>query len=474
MARIRPQSTIRFVYPFSFDCETAQERVDAVDHCEWGDLGKVWNREKLNTVDLLPAVGRYLNGSSDIGGDNSSEGKAKFWKLDGNALQSSRGLGGGVKKPSFRWTATQGKISTEFQFASIELVLFHAGIGMLILEVRPESMELNDWMDFIHIFRFVEGRRAAFVQCETKQADGSFEATSPGFGGKEPEWGEESTELISLIKQILAGVALPTDDRRSIREEFIEGQAIPYTSLFIEDADSEDAEILYRLRNLFGSNQQVLLSPEDSDLTHQSLMHYADRQWFVSSLDGSHFVAFDAPANPFFENTLPSHLGKQYFLLFLMALHQRFKLARFSEEVAMQWSEDADDSRLDEFERLNKNILTFRAHGLFGQAGQRDHLHRYYRKLHDVFEIERQFSEVSEEVHDMHAYMHLAQSKKLEKRINQLAVLLGVPGLILGFLGVNLFHFTAGDGISWWLAIVLTILISLPFGLLGYKWLQSH
>ncbi len=161
-------------------------------------------------------------------------------------------------------------------------------------------------------------------------------------------------------------------------------------------------------------------------------------------------------------------------LLLLMALHQRFKLLKFSEDVAQQWSTHSIPDRLQAFEELNQEILSFRAHGLFGQIGQRDHLHRFYRKLHEVFEIERQFTEVSSEVSDMHEYMHVAQSKKLEKRLNLLAVILGVPGLVLGFLGINILHLTSNEGLAWWSAAFLTLCLSAVLGYFGLRWLQKH
>jgi len=370
---------------------------------------------------------------------------------------------------------TQRKMHVPFRFISVNLLMFQVGIGFLVIEARPESYEPSQWFDFIHAFRFIGGGRGTRVYASRVLDDGNEEAFFPGIVNGANTESDGSGRVADLIDGMLASGGLKTDITRWWRDVFIAGQAIPNASLFFEDSDPEDdASHVYRLRNLFHSSQDLRLGPSDRDLSHDKLLMYVDRQWFVVSLDGVHFISFDPPDTPFFDSTLPGHLKKHYLHILIMALHQRFKLMEFSEEAARHWSGASTPNRVAAFERLNQEILSFRAQGLFAQIGQRDHLHRFYCKLHQVFEIEKQYLEVSEEVRDMHDYMQVAQAKRLEGRLNLLAVGLGIPGLVLGFLGINMLDVTSSEGLRWWGAALITVGASGILGFLGLKWLQKH
>ena len=142
--------------------------------------------------------------------------------------------------------------------------------------------------------------------------------------------------------------------------------------------------LLYRARNFFHSRQDVLPTADDLRLDHRAIWSYAEQQWFVFSLDGGAFVAANAPGSPFFRATLPSHLNTQYFLVFLLALLQRFVLMMLSQEVARRWLPHGQQASLEErattFARIRDRLLAFTAQGYFAQAMQQEHYHHYYRQ----------------------------------------------------------------------------------------------
>jgi hypothetical protein len=110
---------------------------------------------------------------------------------------------------------------------------------------------------------------------------------------------------------------------------------------------------------------------------------------------------------------------------------------------------------------------------------QREHHHRYYRRLQEALDISRLYREVRDEVTEMHDYLQMkrtahlqvlaeAQAReteahrrqleeavaeegrrdhRLEKRISLIGLLVGAPVLTIGFLGINLAGLTTGDGL---------------------------
>jgi hypothetical protein len=243
---------------------------------------------------------------------------------------------------------------------------------------------------------------------------------------------------------------------------------LPYAAIWVDGLpEAEIPELRYRLRNFFHAHQEICPTGNDLASNHPSLLPYAERQWFTFSLDGGTFVACDALQNDFFRTQLPDHLKKQYFLLFQLALHQRFTLMMLADQVATHWLAGGNDSSIDRrsqaFERIRDTLLSFTARGYFAQVMQREHHHRCYRRWQQIFQVERLYQEVSNAVREMHAalLMQLAKEEaereqKLERRLNQIALLLGVPALVLNYLN-------ALAAVSWWSAL-LSGLASLALG----------
>ena len=191
---------------------------------------------------------------------------------------------------------------------------------------------------------------------------------------------------------------------------------------------------------------------DDLRLDHRAIWSYAEQQWFVFSLDGGAFVAANAPGSPFFRATLPSHLNTQYFLVFLLALLQRFVLMMLSQEVARRWLPHDQQASLEDrattFARIRDRLLAFTAQGYFAQAMQQEHYHRYYRQWQETFQVARLYQEVSAEVREMHSDVDLRyrqhleflereqerRSRRLEQRLALISWVLGAPTLVFVFL----------------------------------------
>jgi hypothetical protein len=192
--------------------------------------------------------------------------------------------------------------------------------------------------------------------------------------------------------------------------------------------------------------------------------------WFVFSLEGGAFVAINAPETDFFRREFPTHLRREYFLLFLLTLHQRFTLMSLSQQVSEHWLRGGERERVQAFERIRDALLEFTARGYFSQAMQREHHHQVYRRWQETFQLERLYQEVSDEVREMHEFLQMRQSQKLEKRLNFLTFVFGIPALLFSFLSINLYRITAKEeGLSIWFASALGV-IALVIGLILWRW----
>ena len=471
----RAASFVRLVHPFLFDSASFLERCRAVEGATWsGDRGAftVWeaNPPEQPEWHLLPHVARYV--ASD-GGDTEAGAGARFWRLQSAALESRAGL-----LNSATWTAIWHRGEERFRLEGVELLLFGVGVGVLTLCTRPRSAHPDLWHDFIHFGRYLRGPSAIKIRVVRQTRSGSEEPFFPDPAGGSARFDPQGRGYLGEIVTALVSTATVVGEGADWFEKtFASSLLIPYAALYVDGLPGDETpERVYRARNLFYAAQLLHPSEEDRRLDgHPALLPFGSRIWLACSVEGGTFLAFDAPQHDFWRKRLPDHLANEYFLLFLLALHQRLALMALSDEVAGGWPMtprgNNDERRERAFREIRDRLLAFTARSYFAQVMQREHHHRVYRRWLEVFQIERLYTEVSAEVREMFEYSLLLRTERiatlqqeaaerdrarqervalLERRLGQLAFIFGAPGLVVGFLG-------ATGGVEWTTALELTL-----------------
>jgi hypothetical protein len=481
-------SLLRFVYPFTFDGSTLPRRAEAIEHAVWQGARqplKIWQPQEFPSADLLSHVAAFLRPPDD------SIRTAALWRMDEPALRSPAGLGGGAEHAGAAWTLVTTHGDIPFVLHEVSLALFRHGVGFLTIAARPASRTPGAWFDFLHHFRFISGQRAAVVRAERALAPDEHGTATPraayfpAVAG--PDRDGQPHHMGEIVDGLLGAGTTGDEPNRWWEEVFVPGMLLPYASLFVDGCEPERAgEMLFRLRNFFHATQDVhpaLEPPDDAQA-----LPYSEGQWFFFSLNGGGFLARDAPATPFFRQTLPAHIAQQYFLLFLLALQQRFVLMKLSQEVSRRWvaasADISDADRVAAFARIRDALLAFTAQGYFAQTMQEEHHHRCYERWQQTFQLGRLYDEVNAEVREMfadldlrqrHAAARLAeqqerQSKTMERRLNLIGFLIGVPVWLFVLINssINLATvrsqlFRAGPiGIQWY-----DLLLSIGLGVIG-------
>jgi hypothetical protein len=154
--------------------------------------------------------------------------------------------------------------------------------------------------------------------------------------------------------------------------------------------------------------------------------------------------------------------------------------------VAEQWPEERDKARVELreafFERIRDALLLFTARGYFAQVMQQEHHHRCYRKWQETFQVERLYRDVRDEVREMHDYLHMRRTERLQqlaegqrRRLDRIAWPLGIPLLLLEFLHVAELRDIKEWMPAWiraapnWSIVLGTLLFGLGVGYLLYS-----
>ncbi|MBI4319448.1 MAG: hypothetical protein HY675_13250 [Chloroflexi bacterium] len=417
----RDISFINFVYPFLFDANTMPGRVRAIDQAYWqpreGQSLKVWVQRKFPEKELLTHVARYLNPTDD------TSPTARLWELAKDPLQFPSGLGRDKD-----WALVWRDGEVPFRLESLQLILFGVGIGFITACVKPrprgkegQALGTDDWLNLLHYFRFARQQRDVRIKIRTRTGPGRFSPFFPEPAGGLLGHPEGIGGFLDVLDALIRTGSTELDSKAWWREVFISGELLPFATLYVDEVDEKEIPTLtYRLRNFFHARQEIVPTPGDLRLENDpGLLPYANSMWFIFSLDGGAFVAYDAPTKDFFRGTLPNHLQNEYFLLLILALHQRFALMELSEDVAKSWPVGSETSvapqRKDAFDLIRDRLLQFTARGYFAQVMQREHPHRCYRKWQEVFQVERLYQEVKDEVGEMYNWLLMKQNEQIQQ-----------------------------------------------------------
>lgn len=424
----KESSFIHFVYPFLFEANEFDARVEAFQNAVQqgcgGQLKRVWTETTFPEEELLSHVRNYLNSSQ------GAPATAHLWELNFEDMHAVFGLGDGVD-----WYLVRKKLEIPFQwgddFWSAQLALFCVGVGFLTIRAKPTSERVEDWLDFLHYFRYVNGQMRVRVRAEQRTPSGQ---AIPFFPRPVEALQRDASEYFgAVLRALLQTGAFEGEQEPWWQEVYVQGKLIPFAALFVneepeQETGSQFKELLYRVHRFFPAERLII--PSDSDLdfeSHPAFLPYVRDQWFIFSLEGGAFVARNAPETDFFRKTLPDHLGRQYFLLFLLALHQRFALMRLSQLVSDHWLQNDHRKRVAVFTSIRDQLLAFTARGYFTQVMQRENHHRCYCKWQEIFQVEALYREVSDEVREMHETLQMKRAESL----NWFAWLLGPPALLL-------------------------------------------
>lgn len=508
-------SFARFVYPFVFRSElfdsltkSADGSADTRNNNASANaagvgaelLARAWQVCDFEVGDILPHVAELL-----APGSTRTNGRtvARRWVLTKRCLSkmfhsSAKGT----------WEVKCQKNYFPIEITDVQLALFPYGAGFLTISAHPRRsvdprQSLDNWLDFIHAFRYVEPKGYTDIRFKP----------IPGVGISSRNVEEGSTRIKPIIERLLKTIKLKAGTLRQgidgmldridgaatcepgndvwWEEVYIPGQLIPFVALYLDNVPRDEIEMLiFRIRSFFFHNQITHPAHDQLCLDHADLLTYADKMWFTFSLAGGAFVAINPPKEGVYRTSVAKKaLPQDYFLLFLLALQQRFVLSRLAKSVAETWLSDIEreqsrtggrgrrlanskrtdhtDSKLNQdFEEISDVFFSFTAKGYFAQVMQGERHHLYYRQWQRTFEVEQLYQQVRDRISDMRAYIETRQERNLNTNVMRLTsytVILGSVGAVAGWYGINVDEktgippLTSSQGVYDLLLLVLAI-----------------
>jgi hypothetical protein len=347
-------------------------------------------------------------------------------------LRAALGLAGD-RAPQLELALRRGERTRRARLRELRLLLFPtSGLAFICLGLAlADSDALADWTDLAADARFLAGRRAFRVA-----ADGGPEGTLD--------------DLVGAVLDRHAGGAAGWG------RPFLRDQALTATVLSITGITTEwERDVVrYVVRNHLRANQAVGAGQEERTRRPEGRLPYAAQQDFLLSIEGTAWVGFDLPATEFFTRTLPDHLRRDYLLAWIFVLQERFFLVDLVEAIAEAALEDHPAGGQAGFARVSgwaDRLARFEARGHELHLLQREHHHRYWSAARAVLEVGVLHAEVRDLISRAFERAQAAEAARSERRRRALEArviaALAVPGILFGFLGVNIVGVTSQDGL---------------------------
>ncbi|MEZ6140858.1 MAG: CorA family divalent cation transporter [Zavarzinella sp.] len=470
------RSSLTFVKPFLYDHQQSElvlSRVRSVHVPARTGVMEVWERGAFPTDDFLHHIAQSLAPTDD------SPAVAEKYLLTNRFLESEHGL---AAKKGFLFQFKNQ--STRIRLEELQLILFRNGVGFVVQRWKVESDKIEAWLDLQHFGRFAALERGGVLRMPSPDGKSVRPFPQPYLQTADDKSSSEQSTFAAINHIALNSVGLGLNGPIPVQEVFLAGRSLPYTVLFLNETNDSAwprEKVLYKLRRLFHAQQAYYPTQEQVAICPPNFHPYLQDQWFFQSLEGGGFVAIDPPIDPFFQKELPHHLENEYFVMFLLALQQRFSLMSLSNEVAQRWKSNPAKQPASElrviFEQIRDRLFDYTAHYHFVQVGQRQNHHHLYQLWQQTFQITDLYEEVNNEVREMNDYLNDRDKQSRDNRLNLLTLLLtvfiGAPTLAISFWSMNIKGITTAeeglllsDAVS--VVFRLSMVFALFFGLIWY------
>ena len=240
-------------------------------------------------------------------------------------------------------------------------------------------------------------------------------------------------------------------------------QPLVYSTITIPAEDyyeSEKKELVYKLSNSIEWNENVL----SNYIPDQTLMEVTDHCIFGFGKTGGTLLQIDTKINDFKKSEFRNLFETIFFDIFIYVLHQRKSLMNFAYILSVY-----DNKRqLTKITKLRELFMNFTIQGWYSQVTNNELGMEMYRHWQEMFENEKLYQEVSEQLGSVDDY-----NKSVWSNLFGVLSLITFPLLILsvfldsGFLKIRtLFDFSNN---IWPWNIFAVVIVIYFLGLLVYK-----
>lgn len=356
-------------------------------------------------------------------------------------------------------------------FRQVDIYLFRSGVGVLVFDIkllqgistarengsesnqdenpatgRKYQLTLEDLVNFNYEFR-QSLREKDNDQSEMPRKRKRFIEIIKGK--------EESKKFI--LRRWMNELLHPIFNVSASVHEFYDERLLGYSYALLENQGAAKGaeetrhqyesikDYLFWLRNYF---RQTYLPPEQETKLEDNphVLAAFGNIYFGMSMDGGGVLVWDT-GDSFLRNNFSERVRKNYFVLYLLVLHQRLAAIYFAMQVSdksinYQFKKLPAPAVLRDLKFLRAQIFEFIIKCWFADVSNMEMYSRVYRRWQDVMQVKALLQEVKNEVEELDDYFQRIQSEGEARFMNMLSWLFFPLIIMFGFWGMNFIELT--------------------------------
>lgn len=399
-------------------------------------------------------------------------------------------------------TGQQGKDHYEFEVSEIMMFLFDTGVGLLVLEFTPNTRGpdfcLENLVGFNYRIRTIEHGAPTLTKKRRDVPKDNVGASDPSVNINVLEGEFRLVDLIDLSLSGLKSVYPMQEMGTGLLAGMTYARLCPTEKGALTYSDISVP--LFQLRRFYGPNYRPS-SMALAESGNPEVYVPFERICHGVSLEGMATVCLDDGKTTFF-NEMEDRVKTSYFVVFVLAMHQRVALEFFSacssrfDRIVLENEDPSCERLIKRVCRLRSAAFHFTIHHTFQWVGAFTMYQEIYERLLSAMKVRELHDDVREDIREMDELLHRvdrnqreqkerAQEQHRKKLETAIAVLFPLT-LLFSFWGSN-FTEVSNDGALSWLdrpaviSYIVTALATLGLLLLLrpkgfgkiYRWLRK-
>jgi hypothetical protein len=309
----------------------------------------------------------------------------------------------------------QGKTFADFcklTLEEIELFLFETGVGFLVFRIEYQGDIDPDTIADANYY------------CKRTLGDNYRLSWDKSTGNGQTD--QVATSFADIGKKLLGPLGVSTYFESAVQGENRNGfQILVYSVLLLNkgllampvpEREHTIGDLVFKLRRSFKDSYKPAPAEYALDNNPEVFRAFENSYWGFA-LEGLANIVYevdDEVTNHFFRNTYPGNIKKTYFMLYIIALHQRYALTFLNIQATEIEKPPIKAKNIHPIKKLMEKISYFALRGYYSQTGDNTHQAKFYKHIVHMLAIDQLKHELDTEM----AMLSTLHKEELDRQEN--------------------------------------------------------
>lgn len=421
---------VKVLFPFQYDKDAEIHLEEVEISTKKGNPYKLFQRVGFENAELRKGLSELFSK------ENNKSGIMRGYRLDKNIREQFGLPPKEMETVKFFCRAKERKEPYAVEISGVTLYLFESGVGFAEAELRHQSNDLADVISCNYFLSEIGDKKNYFVVSQRVWQEEK----------KCAEFQEKQFTLAELLGKLLEYIPGVTDFYSGLSWDRVYKKGLVYSYLYLEEKPEAFEELLFNLRLNYKESYKVPKKYASIQDDPAVLQQFENSYW-VSSYNGATNVSIkteDSVTDCFFADDFYVKMQREYYVLFLAALHQKYTILKLMWEMGELDRLDLDykvmKEQLLEARKYQAEAANLKFRDFFKFPSYVQHVNDYYDLLYRTLCIDELYQNLSQDLDNIEeickVYVEKIKRHEALKRKLRKAVVKVVTSLLATVIGL--------------------------------------